>query len=130
MTQPDEVWIPLVDEPIGTIVAQVQDEHPEIAALVETPERQLAFKTFAYIRVGLLLGELLVDNDIDQYDGSKTWVEKLFANPAHRRRVVDEVRAVAEEVARDLADEPPLGPDEAARERFREFARRQRGEVG
>jgi hypothetical protein len=126
MTQADEVWIPLVDEPIGTIVSQVQRDHPEIATLVATPQRQLAFKTFAYIRVGLLLGELLVDNDIDPYNGSETWVEKLLANPEHKQRVVDDVRSVAEEVARDLANEQPLGPDDAARERFREFAKRQR----
>jgi hypothetical protein len=130
MTQPEEVWIPLVDEPIGTIVSQVQHENPEIARLVASPQRQLAFKTFAYIRVGVLLGELLVDNDIDPYNGSKTWVEKLLANPDHKRRVVDEVRAVAEKVARDTADERPLGPDDAARERFREFARRQREQPG
>jgi hypothetical protein len=130
MTQPEEVWIPLVDEPIGTIVSQVQQDHPEIGILVETPQRQLAFKTFAYIRVGVLLGELLVENDIDPYNGSKTWVEKLFANPEHKQRVVDEVKTVAEEVARDLADDTPLGPDEAARERFREFAKRQRSRPG
>jgi hypothetical protein len=130
MTQPEEVWMPLVDEPIGTIVSQVQQQHPEIGRLVETPQRQLAFKTFAYIRVGVLLGELLVENDIDPYNGSKTWIENLFANPEHKQRVVDEVRAVAEEVARDLAHEQPLGPDEAARERFREFAKRQRHEAG
>jgi hypothetical protein len=39
--------------------------------------------------------------------------------------VVREVRAVADEVASDprLGDDEPLGPDEAARERFRAFAR-------
>jgi hypothetical protein len=126
MTRPEEVWIPLVDEPIGRIVKQVQQEHPEIARLVETPQRQLAFKTFAYIRVGVLLGELLVEDDIDPYNGSETWIEKLLANAEHRSRVVGEVQAVAEEVARDVTDEPTLGPDEAARERFREFAKRQR----
>ena len=38
-----------------------------------------------------------------------------------------EVRAVAEEIAADpkYADDEPLGPDEAARARFREFARKQ-----
>jgi hypothetical protein len=39
---------------------------------------------------------------------------------------VKEVRSVAEQVGRDTADEPLLGPDEAARKRFRDFARRQR----
>ena len=85
----------------------------------------LAFRTFAYIRVGILLGQLLVDNDIPPYDGSETWVDLLLRDPAHRAAVQSEVRAVAEEIAADpkYADEEPLGPDEDARERFRAFAR-------
>jgi len=125
MTRPDEVWIPLVDEPIGTIVAQIQADHAEIGQLVDSPQRLLAFKTFAYIRVGLVLGELLVENDIEPYNGSQTWIEQLLGNPEHRARVVEEVRTVAEEVARDIPPDAPVGPDEAARERFRDFARRQ-----
>ena len=124
----EELWIPLVDEPIGTIVAQIQDEHPEIAKLIDSPHRLLAFKTFAYIRVGIVLGELLVESDLEPYNGSDTWVDDLLRNPTYKERVVAEVRAVADEVAGDLryADESALGPDEAARERFREFAKRQR----
>jgi hypothetical protein len=122
MSSAEEAWIPLVDEPIGEIVAQIQAEDPEIAALVGTPRRLLAFRTFAYIRVGVLLGELLVENEMPP-DGSATWVESLFADPEHRARVVDEVRAVAEEVARDVEGE--AGPDEEARRRFLEFARRE-----
>ena len=125
MTRPDEVWIPLVDEPIGTIVAQIQADHAEIGQLVDSPQRLLAFKTFAYIRVGLVLGELLVENDIEPYNGSQTWIEQLLSNPEYRARVVEEVKTVAEEVARDIPPEAPVGPDEAARERFRDFARRQ-----
>ena len=124
MTRPDEVWIPLVDEPIGTIVAQIQAEHAEIGQLVDSPQRLLAFKTFAYIRVGLVLGELLVENDIEPYNGSETWIEQLLSNPEYRARVVEEVQTVAEEVARDIPPDAPVGPDEAARERFRDFARR------
>jgi hypothetical protein len=120
-----EVWIPLVDEPIGEIVEQVQAEHPEIDALVRGPRRVLAFRTFAYIRVGVLLGELLVDDDLRAYDGTETWVETLLHDPRHREAVVGEIRAVAEEVAADPRyGDDALGPDEAARERFREFARR------
>jgi hypothetical protein len=125
MTRPDEVWIPLVDEPIGTIVAQIQADHAEIGQLVDSPQRLLAFKTFAYIRVGLVLGELLVENDIEPYNGSQTWIEQLLGNPEHRARVVEEVRTVADEVARDIPPDAPVGPDEAVRERFRDFARRQ-----
>ncbi len=122
----DEVWIPLVDEPIGSIVARIQDEHPEIDRLVSTPERLLAFRTFAYIRVGLLLGQLLLDHDLDPYDGSETWIDSILRDPAHRAEVEREVQAVAEEVAADPAygDEDEFGPDERFRERFREFARR------
>jgi hypothetical protein len=122
----EEVWIPLVDEPIGSIVARIQEEDVEIDRLVSTPQRLLAFRTFAYIRVGLLLGQLLVDDDLDPYDGSETWIDALLRNPKHRAEVEREVRAVAEEIAGDPAygDEDELAPDENVRERFREFARR------
>lgn len=122
----DDIWIPLVDEPIGDIVDRIQREHADIAALVDSPRRVLAFRTFAYIRVGLRLGELLFDNELPPYDGSETWVEALLRDEQHRDALVREVRTVAEEVAADpkYADEEALGPDAAARDRFREFARR------
>ena len=126
MDRPDELWIPLVDEPIGSIVARIQEEDPELDALVASPHRLLAFRTFAYIRVGLLLGELLVESDLDPYDGSENWVERLLAEPAHRAAVAREVRTVADEIAADpsYGDEDPLGPDDEARRRFREFAKK------
>ena len=125
MSESDEIWVPLVDEPIGAIVERLQAEDPELARLIGSPRRLLAFRTFAYIRVGILLGQLLVDHDIPPYDGSDTWVDLLLRDPAHREAVQREVRAVAEEIAADpkYADEEPLGPDEDARERFRAFAR-------
>jgi hypothetical protein len=125
----EDVWIPLVDEPIGSIVAQLQSENPEIDALVSSPGRILAFRTFAYIRVGVLLGRLLVDNDVTEYDGTETWVESLLREPRHRAAVVAELRSVAEEIAADprYADDGPLGPDDDARARFREFAKKQLG---
>jgi hypothetical protein len=124
MAEPEEFWIPLVDEPIGELVTKVQEEDPELAALVSAPRRQLAFRTFAYIRVGMLLGQLLVDHDVDTAD-SKTWVEQLLQDPKHRAAVTEEIRAVGREVATDpeLAGDDPLGPDEAARQRFQAFAR-------
>jgi hypothetical protein len=120
----DELWLPIVDEPIGEFVARLQADDPEISALVASPRRQLAFRTFAYVRAGILLGSLLVDHDVDN-EGSRTWIDELLSDPAHRTAVEEEIRAVAREVAADpkLADEQPLGPDEAARERFRAFAR-------
>jgi hypothetical protein len=121
----DELWIPLVDEPIGSIVDQVLRDDPQLAARVETPGRILAFKTFAYIRTGLLLGQLLFDHDIPDFDGSESWVDALLRDPAHRAAIEREVRAVAEEIAADpaYADDSPIGPDDEARERFRNFAR-------
>jgi hypothetical protein len=121
----DELWLPLVDEPIGSIVAKIQAEDPEIDRLVGG-RRILAFRTFAYIRVGVKLGELLVENDVPPYDGSDTWIELLLRDPANRSVIAAEVRAVAEEVAADprYGEEEPLGPDEGARDRFREFARK------
>jgi len=126
MTEHEEIWLPLVDEPIGSIVAQIQAADPEIERLVGSPRRILAFRTFAYIRVGMRLGELLVENDVPPYDGTDTWIELLLRDPANHGAIAREVRAVAEEVAADPrygADEQ-LGPDDAARDRFRDFARR------
>jgi hypothetical protein len=121
----DELWIPLVDEPIGSIVERIVREDPQLAAQVETPRRILAFKTFAYIRTGLLLGQLLFEHDVPDYDGSESWVDALLRDPAHRDAIECEVRAVADEIAAapEYADDAPIGPDEDARERFRAFAR-------
>jgi len=124
----EDVWIPLVDEPIGDIVDRVQRENPDIAALVDSPHRVLAFRTFAYIRVGLLLGQLLFDSDLPPYDGSETWVDALLRDQAHRDAIEREVRTVAEEIAADPRYErDELGPDDETRARFKEFARRQLG---
>ena len=121
----DELWIPLVDEPIGSIVQQILDENPDVAKLVESPHRVLAFRTFAYIRCGLTLGQLLFDNDLAAYDGSASWVDALLRDPEHHAALTREVRAVAEEIAADprYSGDESLGPDDAARERFRAFAR-------
>ena len=128
----DDIWVPLVDEPIGSIVDAILRESPDVQEKVATPRRILAFRTFAYIRVGLVLGQLLFDHDIPAYDGSDTWVEQLLRDPAHHAAIAREVRVVADEIAADpnYADDEPLGPDDAARDRFREFARRQLGASG
>ena len=129
MSAPDDIWIPLVDEPIGSIVERIQRDNPDIGKLVESPNRVLAFRTFAYIRVGVVLGQLLFDNDLPPYDGSDTWVDLLLKEPNYREALLQEVRAVAEEIAADpkYADDEPLGPDDDARARFKEFARKQLG---
>ena len=116
-----EFWIPLVDEPIGSIVADIQRAHPEVAELAASPRRLLAFRTFAYIRVGILLGRLLVDHDVDDAN----WVESLLRDPRHRQAVEDEVLAVAREVAADTElDDDPVVPSDEERERVAAALRR------
>ena len=121
----EDLWIPLVDEPIGSIVDRIQHENPEVARLVESRGRVLPFRTFAYNRVGIVLGQLLFDNDLPAYDGSETWVEALLRDPAHHAALTREVRNVAEDIAADprYADDEPLGPDEGVRERLLKVVR-------
>ena len=128
----EEIWLPLVDEPIGSIVQQIQQDDPEIDRLVGSPHRILAFRTFAYIRVGLVLGQLLFDNDVPDWDGSESWVDALLRDPAHHAAIEREVRAVAEEIASDpeYAEDEPLAPDDDVRDRFRAFARDHLGRGG
>jgi|SRR5579872_2024679 len=125
----EEIWIPLVDEPIGSIVDEVLRRNPDVDAIVSTPQRVLAFRTFAYIRVGIVLGQLLFDNDLPPYDGSETWIDALLRDPRHFETIVREVRTVADEIAAERPEETvPLGPTDDARERFREFARKRLAE--
>jgi hypothetical protein len=120
----DDVWLPLVDEPLGEVISRIQAEDTQITALISSPRRQLAFRTFAYIRIGILLGELLLEREIDP-DAAGTWIDQLLEDPAVSASVLKEVREVALEVASDplLASDEGLGPDEAARERFQDFVR-------
>jgi hypothetical protein len=127
VSEGDEVWLQLVDEPIAAIVAEIEAEDPELRVLVASPERLLAFRTFANIRVGIVLGRLFMEEEVAAYDGSENWVETLLRNPEHRREIVAEVRAVAEELAQD-GEAEGASPDEATRTRFREFADRELGD--
>jgi hypothetical protein len=123
----DDLWLSFADEPIAAIVNEIEAEDPELSALINTPEKLLAFRTFSSIRVGIVLGRLLMDNEVEAYDGSETWVEGLLRNPAHRDKIVTEVRAVAKELSEAQID-AAFGPDDATRDRFRDFARRELGE--
>jgi hypothetical protein len=122
----DEGSLTFAEEPIAAIVNEIEAADPTLPALVDTPEKLLAFRTFASIRVGIVLGRLLMDDEVEAYDGSETWVEGLLRNPAHREEIAAEVHAVAQELSAARFDDS-LGPDDATRERFREFARRELG---
>jgi hypothetical protein len=71
-----------------------------------------------------LLGSLLMENEVEAYNGSETWVQGLLRDPEHRKAISAELRAVASELSDAEADEA-VGPDEATRERFRAIARRE-----
>jgi hypothetical protein len=120
-----EPWVPLVDGPITALVDRVQEEHPEIAGLIDSPSRLLAFRTFAYIRIGIVLGNLLVERDLE----SEGWVDQLIEDPDVYDEVVREVLAVAEDTADEpeRAGETQVGPSDEERERFVEFAKRRLG---
>jgi hypothetical protein len=119
----EELWIPLVDEPIGSIVADLEQRDPSLAELLDSPRKLLAFRTFSYIRVGVILGRLLVEREQASLEGSETWVETLYRDPAVREELEREVRAIADEIAAEPEPVEAPEPDEAARARFREFAR-------
>jgi hypothetical protein len=124
VTEQEEFWMSLVDEPIGVLVSEIEAEDPELRSFADSPEKLLAFRTFANIRVGILLGRLLMENEVEAYNGSETWVQGLLRDPEHRKAIAAEMRAVASELSEAEADEA-VGPDEATRERFRAFARRE-----
>jgi hypothetical protein len=119
----DEAWIPLVDEAIGEIVAQLESEHEELGDLLDSPQKVLAFRTFANIRVGMVLGRLLVERDLAPGTENEPWVQQLAREPEVRDELLAELREVAEQLAEE-DDTEPAAPDAAARERFRAFARR------
>jgi hypothetical protein len=119
----DELWIPLVDESIGEIVAQLEEEHEELRTLVDSPQKLLAFRTFANIRVGMALGRQLVERDLSPGPEDEPWVQQLAREPEVRAELVQELRELAEQLAEEDETEP-AEPDAAARERFRSFARR------
>jgi hypothetical protein len=122
MTSPEDAWIPLVEGPIGGIIDRVQEAHPEISDWVDTPSRLLAFRTFAFMRVGLVLGRALMERDLEGDD----WVEQLLEDPDCYEEIVREVLAVAEDTAAQpgFEYEESVGPDQEFRERFQEFAKR------
>ena len=120
----DDFWLPLVDEPIGDIVAGIEADHPELGGVLDSPQKLLAFRTFAYIRVGLVLGRALMEREDGEGQGTETWAEALAREPGVREELEREVLQVADEVAAEFEGDEPLGPDEDARSRFRAFAKR------
>jgi hypothetical protein len=127
MTEQDDLSLTFADEPIAAIVNEIEAADPELVAQVDSAEKLLAFRTFSSIRVGMVLGRLLMEHEVEAYDGSETWVHGLLRNPAHREEIAAEVRAVAMELS-DAQLDDALGPDDATRERFRDFARRELGD--
>ena len=119
----DELWIPLVDEAIGQIVTDLEREDPDLLEVLDTPQKLLAFRTFANIRVGMVLGRQLVERDLAPGSEGDPWVQQLAGEQEVRAELLEELRDLAQELG-DEDDGEEAVPDETARERFREFARR------
>ena len=95
----EEFWLPLVDEPIGELVAQIQEDDLELGALASSPRRQLAFRIVRVHPCRRAARTLLVDTDVDTVSKS-TWVEQLLTDPKNRAAVEEEGgKAVGREVA-------------------------------
>ena len=66
-----------------------------------------------------------MESDIDPYDGSENWIDALLENPAHREAVAREVEGGrGRDRRRSGVRGRGSGPDEEARRRFREFAKK------
>ena len=125
MSEHEEIWLPHRRRADRQYRRADQADDPEIERLVGSPRQILAFRTFAYIRVGVKLGELLVDNDVRRPTTAPTTGSSCsYALRRTARRSRREVRAVADEIAADprCSEDEQLGPDQAARDRF-PFAR-------
>ena len=108
-------------------MTRIEQADPEVARLVRSPRLLLTFRTFAYIRVGILLGQMLVEQDVPAQNDGETWVDALLRDRGNLAEVEREVRAVAAEVAGEASvdgDDGPLAPDDDVRERFRAVAKR------
>ena len=87
--------------------------------------RILAFRTFAYIRVGILLGRLLVENDVPGIRRLRDLDRGAAARrAAPARRSCGAARGRRGDRGRSAlrATREAIGPDDEARARFREFA--------
>jgi len=59
----DEIWVPLVDEPIGSIVETIEEDDPDLRRLVASPRQLLAFRT-RHFEYAVNYIEKKVDNPI------------------------------------------------------------------
>lgn len=105
---------------LDQVIDQIQEGDPVLTELRNSPRHQLAFRTFACLKAGILLGQQLVERDTQGED----WVAKLLAEPAIYDRLRAEVESVGYQIACDpsLVHERPRQPDPAMRRRFMRMA--------
>jgi hypothetical protein len=115
----------LLDDSLNEVINEIQYGDPVLAELADSPRHQLAFRTFAWLKAGVLLGELLVERDLEAsaVTGS-SWMSELLDDPEVRARLEAEVQAVGYQVAAEpaLVHARPVRPDPATRERFLKMA--------
>lgn len=108
------------EEALDEVIERIQDGDPVLSELRNSPRHQLAFRTFACLRAGILLGQWLSERDVDGDD----WVAQLLEEPELYERLCAEVESVGYQIACDpsLVHERPHQPDPAMRRRFLRMA--------
>lgn len=106
----------ICDDALDEVIEQIQEGDPVLAELRHSPRHQLAFRTFACLKAGILLGQQLVERDVEGDD----WVAQLLEDPDLYDRLRAEVESVGYQIACDpsLVHERPRQPDPAMRRRF------------
>jgi hypothetical protein len=107
---------------INDLISSIQAGDLVLSELQLSPRHQLAFRTFAWLRAGIVLGQLLMERDLRPQEGR--WVEELLADSEVREVVVEAVQKLGYQIASDpeLVHARAVRPDPEARLRFLEHA--------
>lgn len=113
---PNDIIADVCEDVIDAVIEEIQDGDLVLIELRNSPRHQLAFRTFACLKAGILLGQQLVERDVEGDD----WVAQLLEEPAVYDRLRAEVESVGYQIACDpsLVHERPRQPDAAMRRRF------------
>jgi hypothetical protein len=106
----------LLDDSLNEVINEIQYSDPVLAELAEEPLHQLAFRTFAWLRAGVLLGEQLMESEVPE----EGWMGKLLEDPDVRARLEAEIEDVGYQIAADpdLVHARPVLPDPEVKARF------------
>ena len=120
-----DLWLPLVDEPIRAIVSEIEAEDPACAS--SSPRRKSSSPSEpSRTSASGSFGRLLMEEEVEAYDGSETWVRACCGTPSTGGRSLPRCR-------RSRKSSPPPGrrgprPRRRYARPFRDFARRELGD--